>query len=166
MKRLTAVHVTVIIAAALGMPVAQAGMFDGALGGAVLGNMVGGRKAARTGAIIGGVVGAANSAGQQQRQREQQAEAERRRAMWEAEQQAEIRRIEQQRAAAPAAAGDETLIVETQKSLIRLGFEPGPLGQAGPELTDAIKQYQKSKEFLETGDVSQALLTHMLRNGG
>jgi uncharacterized protein YcfJ len=166
MKRLNLILVTVIITFALSLPVAQAGMFDGALGGAVLGNMVGGRKAARTGAIIGGVIGAAKSTGQQQRQREQQAEAEQRRARWEAEQQAEIRRIEEQRAAVPPASGDETLIIETQKSLIRLGFEPGPLGQAGPDLTDAIRQYQKSKELLETGDVSQALLTHMLRNGG
>jgi len=166
MKRLYVIFVTVTIAVALGIPAAQAGMFSDAMGGAILGNMVGGRKAARTGAILGGVIGAANSAGQKQRQREQQAEAERRRAMWEAEQQAEIRRIEEQRAAVPPASGDETLIIETQKSLIRLGFEPGPLGQAGPDLTDAIRRYQKSKELLETGDVSQALLTHMLRNGG
>ncbi len=140
MKRLNVILVTVIVTFALGIPVARAGMFDGALGGAVLGNMVGGRKAARTGAIIGGVIGAAKSTGQQQRQREQQAEAEQRRARWEAEQQAEIRRIEEQRAAVPPASGDETLIIETQKSLIRLGFEPGPLGQAGPELTDAINE--------------------------
>ncbi|MDH4047275.1 MAG: peptidoglycan-binding protein [Gammaproteobacteria bacterium] len=166
MKRLTAVFVTGIIAAALGMPVAHAGLFDGALGGAILGNMVGGRKAARTGAIIGGVVGMANSSGQRKRQQQQQEEAERRRAEWEAQQQAEVERIEQQRAAAPVAAANETLIVETQKSLIRLGYEPGPLGQAGPELTGAVMLYQKSKGLLETGDVSQALLTHMLRNGG
>ncbi|MDH5216048.1 MAG: peptidoglycan-binding protein [Gammaproteobacteria bacterium] len=58
------------------------------------------------------------------------------------------------------------MIVETQKSLIRLGYDPGPLGQAGAELTGAVMAYQKSKGLLETGDVSQALLTHMLRNGG
>ncbi len=168
MKPVIAVLVTVIIAAApgIGTPVAHAGLFDGALGGAVLGNMVGGRKAARKGAIIGGVIGAASSVGQNRRQSEQRAEADARRAQWEAQQQAERQRIEQQRAAAPAVAANAAIIIETQKSLIRLGYEPGTLGQAGPALTGAIMQYQKSKGLLETGEVSQALLTHMLRNGG
>jgi len=29
-----------------------------------------------------------------------------------------------------------------------------------------VRQYQKSKGLLETGDLSQALLAHMLQNGG
>jgi peptidoglycan hydrolase-like protein with peptidoglycan-binding domain len=68
-------------------------------------------------------------------------------------------------AAPPAAATNQTLIVETQKSLIRMGYDPGTLGQAGPELTSAVFKYQRNKGLLETGELSQALLTHMLRNG-
>jgi uncharacterized protein YcfJ len=169
MKRHTAVLVTGMIVTAIGMqPVySHAGAFDGALGGALLGNMVGGRKAARKGAIIGGVIGATNAVANDQRQRQQQAEAQQRRAEWEAAQRAEQTRIERQAAAAaPAAAANQTLIVETQKSLIRMGYNPGTLGQAGPELTAAVLQYQKKKGLLETGELSQALLTHMLRNGG
>ena len=169
MKRLTVVFLAVLIVIPLGMQptYCQAGVFDGAMGGALLGNLVGGRKSARKGAIIGGVLGAAGGIANDQRQRQQQAEAERRRAEWDAQQRAEQARIEQQRtAAAPAVAGNQTLIVETQKSLIRLGYDPGALGQEGPELTSAVLQYQKSKGLLETGELSQALLTHMLRNGG
>jgi hypothetical protein len=47
-----------------------------------------------------------------------------------------------------------------------MGYSPGKLGQAGPELTSAVLQYQKKKGLLETGELSQALLAHMLRNGG
>ena len=145
----------------------HAGAFDGALSGALLGNLVGGRKSARKGAIIGGVIGAASGIASGQRQREQQAEAERRRAEWDAQQNAERARIEEQRAAvAPAVAASQTLIVETQKSLIRMGYDPGALGEAGPALTAAVLKYQKSKGLLETGELSQALLTHMLQNGG
>jgi uncharacterized protein YcfJ len=170
MKRHTAVLVTGVIVTVIGLqPVcSHAGAFDGALGGAILGNMVGGRKAARKGAIIGGVIGATNSIANDQQQRRQQAEAEQRRAEWEAQQRAEQARIEQRMAAAapPAAATDQTLVVETQKSLLRMGYNPGNLGQAGPELTSAVLQYQRKKGLLETGELSQALLAHMLRNGG
>ena len=170
MKRHTAVLVTGVIVTVIGLqPVcSHAGAFDGALGGALLGNKVGGRKAARKGAIIGGVIGATSSIANDQRQRQQQAEAQQRRAEWEAQQLAEQARIEQRMAAAtpPAAVADQTLIVETQKSLIRMGYDPGRLGQAGPELTAAVLQYQRNKGLLETGELSQALLTHMLRNGG
>jgi hypothetical protein len=169
MKRLAVLLLAVLIVIPLGMlpTYSHAGVFDGALSGALLGNLVGGRKSARKGAIIGGVLGAAGGIANGQRQRQQQAEAEQRRAQWDAQQRAEQARIEQQRAAAaPAVAADETLIIETQKSLIRLGYGPGALGQAGPELTSAVLQYQKSKGLLETGELSQALLTHMLRNGG
>ena len=60
----------------------------------------------------------------------------------------------------------ETKCVETQKSLIRLGFEPGDIGVSGPALTNAVKEYQKNKGLLETGELSQALLNHLLQNGG
>ena len=71
-----------------------------------------------------------------------------------------------QEAAAPALAAKQTLMIETQKSLIRLGYETGEIGRPGKLLTLAVMKYQQSKGLLETGELSQALLTHMLRNGG
>lgn len=167
MKHPKLVIATGIIVAALAMQASHAGLFGGAMRGAVFGSLVGGRDGAGTGAIIGGLVGAARASGERKRAQQQQAEVERRRADWAAQQQAEQARIQQQRAAAaPAEAANETLVIEIQKSLIRLRYEPGTLGQAGPQLTRAVMQYQKDKGLLETGELSQALLTHMLRNGG
>lgn len=92
---------------------------------------------------------------------------ERRQAQWTAQKSKEQDRINQQQALVPAKkAPDNTLVVETQKSLIRLGYEPGDIGVAGPALDEAVSSYQKSQGLLETGELSQALLTHMLRNGG
>ena len=164
-----------MVAAALAVPPAYAGIMGrgmgGALSGAMVGKLVGGKKGARTGAIIGGVIGASEAAANMQRQQQHQAEMQRRQSEWAAQQQLEQQRIRSQQAAAapaaaPAVATDQTLVIETQKSLIRLGFQPGPVGRAGPELTAAVRQYQKSKGLLETGDLSQALLAHMLQNGG
>jgi uncharacterized protein YcfJ len=160
-----------MVTASLAVPPAYAGIMGdglgGALSGAMVGKLVGGRKSARTGAIIGGVIGASEAAGNMQRQQQYQAEVARRQSEWAAQQQLEVQRIQrEQAAAAPAVASDQTLLIETQKSLIRLGFQPGAIGRTGPELTAAVKQYQKSKGLLETGDLSQALLAHMLQNGG
>lgn len=136
----------------------------GALKGAIVGDLVDGRKGAKIGAIIGGLIGASEAASRNKRQKQQQAEAERRRAAWAAQEQAEQALIREQQTAASAA--DRTLMVETQKSLIRLGFSPGDIGTESPALRDAVKEYQGSKGLLETGKLSQELLTHMLRNGG
>jgi hypothetical protein len=160
-----------LVAASLVAPPAHAGiMGDGlgsALSGAMVGKLIGGRKGARTGAIIGGVIGASESAANLQRQQQHQAEMQRRQSEWTAQQQIEQERLRREQVAvAPAPAIDQTLVIETQKSLIRLGYEPGAIGQPGPELTRAVMQYQKSKGLLETGDLSQALLAHMLKNGG
>jgi len=171
MKRLTVILAICALATGLLAPGAHAGgLFGGALGGAVLGNMVGGRKAARKGAIIGGVIGAAkaiNESSRHQENQKQREESRRRAAQWEAEQQAEEARIERARAAsAPSLATRQTLVIETQKSLIRMGYDPGNLGEAGPALTEAVTRYQDDKGLLTTGELSQPLLTHMLRNGG
>jgi len=171
MKRQIAILTAGAIAASLGTPPVYAGILGsglgGALSGAMVGRMIGGRSSARTGAIIGGVIGMTEAAGARQRQLEQQAEMARRQSEWASLQQAEQERVRrQQAAAAPVQATDQTLVVETQKSLIRLGYDPGAIGRPGPELTQAVLQYQKSKGLLETGELSQALLSHMLRNGG
>jgi len=156
--------VVVALLIVLSTPPVQAGPFGGgAMRGAMIGSLVNGREGARRGAVIGGVIGAAEAS----KHRKKQRKARRRQAEWEAQQQAEASRIrEQQAAAAPQLAADQTLLVETQKSLIRLGHDPGALGSGGSSLTNAILSYQRDKGLLETGELSQALLTHMLRNGG
>lgn len=167
MKTRTVVVSTGIVVAMLATQAAHAGFFGGALGGAVLGDLVGGRDGAAAGAIIGGVVGASRASSQRKREKQQQAEAQRRKEEWAAQQRLEQAQYQQQQAAAaPALAASETLAIETQKSLIRMGYDPGPIGEPGNKLTQAVLEYQKSKGLLETGELSQALLTHMLQNGG
>ena len=149
----------------------QAGIFGaglgGALRGAIVGNLVDGRNGAAAGAVIGGLIGAGEAASREKKEKQRTEAAQKRQAEWQSSQQAEQQRIQQQQAAAaPQKAVNQTLVVETQKSLIRLGYEPGDIGDAGPELTGAVMEYQKSKGLLETGELSQALLAHMLRNGG
>jgi len=163
------VRIIAAVALVIGLssPVVQAGIFGdgmgGALRGAMIGSLVDGRDGAAAGAVIGGLVGA----GESRSRRKKEKKARRRQAEWQAQQQAEANRIRQQQAAAaPQATADQTLLVETQKSLIRLGQDPGELGSGGPDLTNAILSYQRDKGLLETGELSQALLTHMLRNGG
>jgi hypothetical protein len=156
--------VVVALLIVLSTPPVQAGPFGGgAMRGAMIGSLVNGRQGARRGAVIGGLMGAGEAASRRKKQKQ----AQRREAEWEAQQQAEANRIRQQQvAAAPQQAANQTLLVETQKSLIRLGHDPGVLGSDGPNLTNAILSYQRDKGLLETGELSQALLTHMLRNGG
>ena len=150
---------------------AHAGIFGeglgGALQGAILGRMIDGRDGAAAGAVIGGLIGAGEAASRNKRQKEQAAEAARRQAAWDAQAKAEREKLSIQAVhAEPPQGPTDTLVVETQKSLIRLGFEPGDIGRAGSALTDAVMAYQKQHGLLETGELSQALLTHMLRNGG
>ena len=129
--------------------------------------MIDGRDGAAAGAVIGGLIGAGEAASRNKKQKEQAAEADRRRAEWAAQAQAEREKLSLQPVhAAPQQGPPDTLVVGTQKSLIKLGFEPGDIGSAGLALTDAVMAYQKQYGLLETGELSQALLTHMLRNGG
>lgn len=167
MKNRIAIVAASIVLASLVIQPAQAGPFGAALGGAlrgaIVGDLIGGRDGAEAGAIVGGMIGAGESISRKKRAKR---ERQRRKAEWAQQQQAQQARTQQRAAAAPAVAANQTLIIETQKSLIRLGYEPGALGQAGPQLTQAVIEYQRSKGLLETGELSQALLTHMLRNGG
>ena len=151
---------------------AQAGIFGaglgGALRGAIVGDLVDGRNGAAAGAVIGGLIGAGEATAREKKQKQQDDAAQQRKAEWEASQRAEQERIlpQQKVAQAPKENASQTMIVETQKSLIRLGYDPGEVGIAGPALTGAVVEYQQSKGLPETGELSQALLTHMLRNGG
>jgi hypothetical protein len=168
MDRKILVFLASILLVVLTTQTVQAGpLLGGALRGAIIGDLVDGRDGARKGAVIGGLIGAGRAAGQRKHQREQQEAAALRQEEWAAQERAEQARIQQQQAAdAPAIAANQTLVVETQKSLIRLGFDPGDVGTNGPALTNAVKEYQSGNGLLETGELSQELLTHMIRNGG
>ena len=154
--------------------------FGGALGGAALGSLVGGKKGAKKGAIIGGAIGVIRGADESSRQQAQaeayQRQAAERQQIAQQQQQAQIERQKAQQATQAAAltntssapsGADATLVNEIQKSLIRLGYNPGGVtGQLSAATVEAIKQYQAKQGLLEDGHVSQALLIHLLRNGG
>ena len=143
--------------------------FGGALGGAALGSLVGGRDGAQTGAIIGGVVGLAQGA-KEKRQMEARKEAyarqqaERQRLQQE-KQKAEIERLKKQEVSQDNY--ESGTVLEVQKSLVRMGFDPGNIdGKMQPATENAIRLYEKKYSLLETGRPSQELLKHMLQNGG
>ncbi len=167
MSTRTGFVVSAVVISMLAIPAAHAGFFGDALGGAILGDLVGGRDGAAVGAVIGGVVGASRHNKRRKQEQQRQAQMQQRKAEWAARQQAEQEHYRQEQAvAAKANDASQVLVTETQKSLIRLGYEPGPIGQSGSQLNQAVIEYQKSKDLLETGELSEALLTHMLRNGG
>lgn len=143
--------------------------FGGAVGGAVLGSLVGGRDGAQTGAIIGGVVGLAKGAKEKKQMEERQeamARQQAERARIEKEQQiAEIERLKKQESEQENF--ESGTVLEVQKSLMRMGFDPGDItGQMQPATENAIRLYEQKYGLLETGRPSQELLKHMLRNGG
>jgi len=62
---------------------------------------------------------------------------------------------------------ETTLVLEIQKSLVRMGFDPGDVnGQLQTMTVSSIKQYEVKHGLLETGKPSPELHKHMLRNGG
>jgi outer membrane lipoprotein SlyB len=143
--------------------------FGGALSGAALGSLVGGRDGAQTGAIIGGVVGLAQGAKEKKQlaaRQEAYARQETERQRLEQEkQQAESERHKSQDVQGESF--ESGTVLEVQKSLTRMGFDPGNInGQIQPATENAIRLYQKKHGLLETGKPSQELLKHMLQNGG
>jgi len=143
--------------------------FGGALGGAVLGSLVGGREGAQAGAIIGGAVGLAKGAKEKKQMKalqeahaRQQAERER---IQKEQQRLEMERLKQIESAEEEY--ETGTVLEIQKSLIRMDFDPGDIsGKMQPATENAIRLYEKKHNLLETGRPSQELLKHMLRNGG
>jgi peptidoglycan hydrolase-like protein with peptidoglycan-binding domain len=143
--------------------------FSGAMGGAILGSLVGGREGAQAGAAIGGAVGLVQGArekSQIEAQREaharQQAERER---IQKEQQLAQAERLKEQESAEEKF--DSGTVLEIQKSLVRMGFDPGDInGQMQTATENAIRLYEQKHKLLETGRPSQELLKHMLQNGG
>jgi uncharacterized protein YcfJ len=180
-----------LVCLAVFVPSLQAQIFEdgfaGALSGAMLGSLVGGRSGAAWGAAIGGGVGMIEGANQRDRQNEAAAAFRRQReerAAWEREDQ---RRRQQEMTAlaakqeccAPkpgaitltstnaAPSADMLIVLETKKSLVRMGYDPGPIdNQLNPQTVQAIKGYEVKYSLLVTGRPSQELLKHMLQHGG
>jgi hypothetical protein len=158
--------------------------FGGALSGAVLGSLVAGQEGAAWGAAIGGGYGLIQGANEHGRRMEAESAFRRQqqeRAAWERE---DLRRRQQEMAslaarqeccvpttsvnpshAAPSA--DSLVVLETKKSLIRMGYDPGLMdSQLNAETITAIRAYEAKYNLLVTGKPSQELLKHMLKHGG
>ena len=167
-------------------PVAEAGPVGGGIGGAILGgilgDIVGGSDGAAWGATIGAGVGISKGAKKQERRRQYEAEQrgwQRQRKMHEERMRYErdqarreqrysdrARYVEPSQPVAPASGGDTALVSEIQRSLIRLGYDPGRVGVMSTQTTAAVKGYQQSHGLLATGQLSHELLRHMILNGG
>jgi len=143
--------------------------FGGAMSGAVLGSLVGGRNGAQKGAMIGGAIGLiegsvekSNNESKREARERQQAEREK---IERDRYQAELNNQKKQEATQDNI--DTGTVMEIQKSLMRLNYDPGNInGQMQPATENAIRLYEQKYKLLETGKPSQELLKHMLRNGG
>ena len=59
------------------------------------------------------------------------------------------------------------IVLETKKSLVRMGYDPGPIDNLlNAQAVEAIKLYEMKYSLLVTGRPSQDLLKHMLQHGG
>jgi hypothetical protein len=140
------------------------GGIGGAIGGGIMGRIIGGRRGARIGRVIGGVAGFARGARRASRRRRYYD-----RHYYRPYPRPYYRQNNYRAAAAPArqSAVSSTLILSIQQSLVRLGYDPGPVdGVAGSKVRQAIQSYQGDQKLLVTGEPSQQLAKHMLKNGG
>lgn len=141
-----------------GMPSAQAqdgviaGGLLGAGAGAIIGGATGGGKGAAKGAIIGGAAGAILGGVSESERRRRYAPPPPPRRVY---------------TYAPAPGPAYGLVYDVQSSLLRLGYDPGPLdGHMGRRTADAIAAYEHDNGLLVTGQPSEALLNHMIQRGG
>jgi hypothetical protein len=125
---------------------------QGGVVGAIIGGIVGGGRGAGTGAAIGAGVGVVTGA---------------------AEADANARAREEYDGPPPPppgpgyGPGPGNLVYNTQLSLNRLGYDPGPPdGVMGQRTAQAISQYQYTNRLPVTGQPSPQLLDHMIRQGG
>jgi len=140
----------------------------GAFRGAIIGDMIGGSAGAAAGAAVGAMVGAPETVAREQEHMDQkQAEADQRLAQWEADRRArELAAIERQEQAERLAAADSgpdlDLLLDTQRALMSLGYDPGPIGIQSAELTTSIVKYQESRGLVPDGRMTQDLVERML----
>ncbi|XSG81163.1 MAG: peptidoglycan-binding domain-containing protein [Methyloligella sp. ZOD6] len=123
---------------------------QGGVAGAVIGGIVDGGDGIGKGAAIGAGAGLALGAIER--------ESNRRRA---------YAAPPPARYAPPRRAYGNQLVADTQASLTRLGFRPGPVdGIMGPGTRQAISDYQYAWGMPVTGSPSPQLLDHMYAHGG
>jgi hypothetical protein len=121
---------------------------EGGVAGAIIGGIVGGGRGAGTGAAIGAGVGVVTGAA-------------------EANANARARADYEDGYAPPPPPGPRNLVYDTQASLTRLGYDPGPVdGFMGQRTVEAISQYQYANRLPVDGRPSPWLLDHMIRHGG
>lgn len=159
--------------------------FGGAMKGAFLGSLLDGREGARTGAAIGAGIGVLSAVVEDSERRDAKKAAQAR--YEQQKEQMEMRRQEKEQERFQASVNavsdgvpsnvasigalqpheDVDLITEIQRSLVKLDLDPGAIDGVLSEATlSAIQAYQARHGLLETGQPSQELLRHMIRNGG
>ncbi len=146
-----------LLGAGISSAQAQDGLIAGGLlgagAGAIIGGATGGGKGAAKGAIIGGAAGAILGGVSESNRRRRYAPPP-----------PPPRRVYTY---APAPGPAYGLVYDVQSSLLRLGYDPGPLdGQMGRRTADAIAAYEHDNGLLVTGQPSEALLNHMIQRGG
>lgn len=125
---------------------------QGGVAGAIIGGVVGGGKGVGKGAAIGAGVGVVAGAIEADQNKHRQAA---------------YPPPPPPPGYVPPPQGYPQLVANTQASLARLGYSPGPVdGQMGPATAGAIRDYQYAWRLPVTGQPSYALLDHMKRNGG
>lgn len=132
------------------------GAVDGAIGGAIIGGIIDGEDGAADGAFIGGTIGAVDGAIREQERRNYY------RRYYEPRY-----RRPPPRYYAPPQRRVANVVIDTQRALRRLGYNPGPIdGVAGRGTVWAIREYQADNGLRVDGQVSRRLLNHMRKRGG
>ena len=141
--------------------------------GAVLGGAAGAAVGGAGGAAVGAIMGATGGAISQSREQQEQARWQN---YYQQQEKAEVGQTETP--PRPAAARQPAkpqepmpsgtgLIKEIQRSLIVLGYDPGPVdGLTDGPTINAIRTYQEDNGLMTTGKASKDLLIHMRQNGG
>lgn len=191
MSSLKRVSQSLLLLTLLPVAAAQAEPWGSTAGGVVVGGTVGGLVAGAPGAAVGVVLGGLTGAGADKEARQEQQDAIRSsnymdQAEWERERRKRNQQLADLRqeswdadnnaqptikvvsldSSVAVPASDVTLITDTQRSLIKMGYDPGELGTLTRQSVAVIKLYQAEHNLLETGRPSQALLAHMRQHGG
>jgi hypothetical protein len=120
---------------------------QGGVVGAIIGGIVGGGRGAGTGAAIGAGVGILSGAA-------------------EADANARARAAYAQPYYGPPPGAPGNIVYDTQASLTRLGYDPGPVdGVLGQRTADAISQFQVYNHLPVDGHPSPGLLNLMQQGG-
>jgi Putative peptidoglycan binding domain len=128
------------------------GILGGAIVGGALGAAIGGKKGILPGAVIGGAVGAATTP---------------RHATPPPPPRHASPPPPPRPYYPPRPVYDRNLVYNIQVSLLRLGYDPGPLDGAYGQLTaNAISRYESDKQIVVTGLPSQGLYYHLQQAGG